>query len=403
MKKIVPMVMSLLMLLFMFVATAYAFFDKTTMSKSENRELQAMPELTAKDWVEGNYQDKLDGFFSDHVLNRSKFISFAGYVEDKLRLPGKKLILKDVEVENKGNNKTEFVFLDDRIVPLYYHNDESLLYFFNSNNALFGCIPDNINKYYCIFPGRIEFEEESVRKLSDSGEEDAKIIYDNTSDNVTTINTYDAVRKGVEENGLNSLYFRTDHHWTALGAYYAANEFAKAAKKQEINIADYNKIKGFDFEGFLSVKHNKMGLLKPDVLYCYTRKTTPICNEIVRYKNEDTGELEIRNEKVIDTYRYGYYTFVERSSFAYAEIKGTGEDGCLLVLGDSYSLAFSTWLTHLYKTIVIVDPRYFDVSDRSLQQLLVDYEVTDFVVGIEQSQMSVDIFNKIIVDVIIDK
>ena len=95
--------------------------------------------------------------------------------------------------------------------------------------------------------------------------------------------------------------------------------------------------------------------------------------------------------------------FVERSSFAYAEIKGTGEDGCLLVLGDSYSLAFSTWLTHLYKTIVIVDPRYFDVSDRSLQQLLVDYEVTDFVVGIEQSQMSVDIFNKIIVDVIIDK
>ena len=48
-------------------------------------------------------------------------------------------------------------------------------------------------------------------------------IYDNMDKKVVTIDAFTALKNHSDEY----LYFRTDHHWTALGAYYAYSQLMK--------------------------------------------------------------------------------------------------------------------------------------------------------------------------------
>ena len=45
------------------------------------------------------------------------------------------------------------------------------------------------------------------------------------SDAVNKVNVFNSLVSHNDEY----IYFRTDHHWSALGAYYAYEEFCRAA------------------------------------------------------------------------------------------------------------------------------------------------------------------------------
>ena len=75
--------------------------------------------------------------------------------------------------------------------------------------------------------------------------EDISYIEKSLSSKVKSVNCYDVIKEHIDEY----LYFRTDHHWTSDGAYYAAQQFAKAAGVpfKELNDTNYEKkvIEGF--------------------------------------------------------------------------------------------------------------------------------------------------------------
>lgn len=395
MRKYIPFVMIVLTIAFMVGITGYAFFDTKTVSESEQRELTKRPELSLDSWFGGEYQGQFETFIGEHVWNRDFFIAAAQKLEHRLQLPGKSLILKDVTEEDVGvDNETEVVILDDRIVPLYTHSDENLLYFFESSNLLLKCVPQGIDKYFMIPPGRIEYEEENVKSLSGSAEEDASIVYANVDQTVTCVPVFDAVREGVAENGINEMFYRTDHHWSQLGAYYAAQEFLKAAKKPAIDMENYERKQGYEFQGYLTVKHSRGDDIPNDSFYYYEPKDENIGSTKVYWKEEGTGDIVLREGKAIDSERGGYYTFVEKSQFAYAVIDGRKSDGSsLMMVADSYGLALSTWLMEEYDTIVIVDPRYYEGVDIPFIQLFDEYQITDFLLCLQSEEMRVDLFN----------
>lgn len=396
MKK-VSFVLLILTLLAMTIITGYAFFDQTTVSESEQRELAKVPEFSLEAWKNVEYQEQLESYIEDHVWNRENFIALGNWLEECLRLPGKSLILKDVTEQSAENdNQTEVMVLDDRIVPLYNHSDDNMLYFFESSSLLFNMIPNEINKYFLIAPGRIEYEEDEVTSMSGSAQNDAQLVYDNMDDTITTVPVFDAVGEAVLEHGINNIYYRTDHHWTQLGAYYAAREFLQAAGKKQVEIEDYECIQGYDFQGYLSVKYGKENVLEPDPTLCYVPKNGEVCPEVVYWKDKNTGDIEIREEEVVDVNRVGYYCFVEESQFAYAVIDGKKEDGSsLMVVSDSYGLALVTWLTEAYDTIIVVDPRYYEGVDTEFYELFAEYHVTDFLLCLQEEEMRINLFNVI--------
>ena len=82
-------------------------------------------------------------------------------------------------------------------------------------------------------------------KISSSGQKTAlDKISALMNDNVSVINPYDNLMKHRDEY----IYFRTDHHWTADGAYYAYEDLCKAAGLEAI---PREKHKTDTFDGFL--------------------------------------------------------------------------------------------------------------------------------------------------------
>lgn len=82
-------------------------------------------------------------------------------------------------------------------------------------------------KAYCLMaPTAIEFYAPSKYNtgVSKSQYEGMCYIYEQLKD-ITPVNAYAEMAAHTDEY----LYFRSDHHWTTLGAYYAYRTFAKVA------------------------------------------------------------------------------------------------------------------------------------------------------------------------------
>ncbi len=186
---------------------------------------------------------------------------------------------------------------------------------------------------------------------------------DNINDNlvgVTPVDAYTALLKHVNED----IYFRTDHHWTQLGAYYAAEEFAKVAGVPFAPLSEYEK---FEREGYIGS------------LYGYSGENAKL------RKNPDTFTFyKPKNKFTVSVYdpKYEYqydmsFKFTENSTYM---IYGTDtqinyvKTDCtngrkLVIIGDSYDNALYLNLTNSFEEIWVCDMRsvtssytYFDLN-----------------------------------------
>ena len=84
-------------------------------------------------------------------------------------------------------------------------------------------------------------------------------------DDVIAVDTYGSL---LPHNG-EYIYYRTDHHWTALGCYYAYVDWAKKAGFEPVPLEKYRELSFEPFYGSLYYKANQSGALKPDTVYAY--------------------------------------------------------------------------------------------------------------------------------------
>jgi hypothetical protein len=106
----------------------------------------------------------------------------------------------------------------------------------------------------------------------------------------------------------------------------------------------------------------------------------------VYYKNVETGELEKTVTTVVDETRDGYEKFLGKNGFSHVIILGNQEsDRALLLTGNSYSFCITTWLADNFKTVVLVDPRYFEGGKDGIAALIDEYSLTDTLVLVSTS------------------
>jgi hypothetical protein len=369
-RNIFALIMISALLLVICGITIYAFFDKHIVAKNENRNLNQLPSFSLTGWLSKDYSTKLDSFLSDHVFKRDDLVMQAKDFESSMK---EKM---DVEyVANQKSNRqayaSDVIILQDRILMLYIRNAATIKMYENTLENLFGMIPNNINKYFFIAPTRIEFEKPEYKKYSDSQKTDILKIYNDLPKNVHGIDVYST----LEDKDINKIFFRTDHHWTHLGSYYAANAILPATKHRAIDINNFKQKKASSYLGFLYAKYQVKALAAyPDELYYYTDENIP--HETVHYT--DQSGSHVKEEKLVDLSRGGYYAFV-KPTFEYAVIDGKNKQGgCLLMVADSFGNILTTWLAEQYNTVIIIDPRYFKGGKREVMQLISKHQVTDF-------------------------
>jgi len=110
----------------------------------------------------------------------------------------------------------------------------------------------------------ISSEYQEKIRCSDQGASTAYLL-GVMGENVRKVNIFNNLVAHNDEY----IYFRTDHHWTALGAYYAYETFCAAAGMEAAPLDSFTLWDEGDFKGTFYYECNQNWRLRIDTLYAY--------------------------------------------------------------------------------------------------------------------------------------
>ena len=200
-------------------------------------------------------------------------------------------------------------------------------------------------------------------------------------DNVYCVDTYNSL---LPHNG-EYIYFRTDHHWTALGAWYAYAAWAETAGFEPVSLSEYEEIIQEPFYGSLYYQTNQNGSLTPDQVYGYVPP-----GDVHLYINQgyDDSLTNRGYEQDLITFIHGsdkYMCFLTGDFPLCTFINNDITDGsaCLLVK-NSNGNPFSYYLTQHYQYVYVMDYRKY--SHYSLTEFADYYDVDDVIFCLSSGQ-----------------
>ncbi|MDE6724335.1 MAG: hypothetical protein K2J79_01910 [Ruminiclostridium sp.] len=187
--------------------------------------------------------------------------------------------------------------------------------------------------------------------------EDINYIEKSLSSKVKSVNCYDVIKEHIDEY----LYFRTDHHWTSDGAYYAAEQFAKAAGVpfKELNDTNYEKKV---IEGFVGSLYGSTGdanlLNDPDDFVYYVPN-----NDFKCYYYDIAYNLDGRYPFFIEQEpRNAFGTFMGADKKIVRVETDVKNNRKLMVIKDSYGNVEIPFYMNSFEEIYVTDVRFFDLN-----------------------------------------
>lgn len=177
------------------------------------------------------------------------------------------------------------------------------------------------------------------------------------------------------------IYYRTDHHWTTQGAYYAYSELCGALGLEPFDRAAHTAVDVPDFYGTFYSRARTWNA-QPDTLTYYD-----LDNPLTIYtvtgpgmptEGQTTGLYDLDKLDVYDKYA----AFLHGNN-GLSRVEGDGE-GRILVIKDSYANSFVPFLTANYAQIDVVDLRNYNygldglIAENGYDQILVLYSFDSF-------------------------
>ena len=177
------------------------------------------------------------------------------------------------------------------------------------------------------------------------------------------------------------IYYRTDHHWTTQGAYYAYSELCSALGIEPFDRAAHTAVDVPDFYGTFYSRARTWNA-QPDTLTYYD-----LDNPLTIYtvtgpgmptEGQTTGLYDLDKLDVYDKYA----AFLHGNN-GLSRVEGDGE-GRILVIKDSYANSFVPFLTANYAQIDVVDLRNYNygldglIAENGYDQILVLYSFDSF-------------------------
>lgn len=255
---------------------------------------------------------------------------------------------------------------------LYNGNRDNAEDYANTLNTLKKLLPDT-NVYSMLaltqntFITPAELEKTKYTELSDS-----EYISNMLSKDIKVIDTMKALLPHQKEN----LFFLRDCHWQQLGAYYAAQSFAKSAGVNFAKLSDYDKYED-DCLGSVYAATQYEGLMYEGETFTYY---VPKNEYTTEYYNEDYEfqfEYPLMPRSDYNTTAF-YSLFMVADSYIKHITTDVKNDRVLVVLKDDYPSAMIPCLTSSFSEIYVIDVRYcnFNVAD-----FCVEKGATDVLVG----------------------
>jgi len=339
---------------------------KKTFSENENRSLKEFPEFSAKNVSDRSFMRGFEEYFSEHIAGRDYFISLKtrmDMLQGRTEINGV-YILKERMVEKIGE-------------PDYESIDKSIA-------AMNKFAEDNeVPVFFMLLPTSAGIYSEEIPKNAPNLEQKEFIEY--VSNGLSAKISYIDVYAGLSAAKNEYIYYRTDHHWTTLGAYKAYAEAGKRMGYTPLPLSSYDiEHAGFDFKGTF---HSKAlyGNIEADILALYHSNSG--VNPNLSVTEEIGGETKVYDSIYFREFldkKDKYSVFLGSNQPIVTITNGNPNGGKLLLIKDSYAHCYAPFLKEHYSEITLIDLRYIQmayntvINTEDYEQVLILYNVSTF-------------------------
>lgn len=263
---------------------------------------------------------------------------------------------------------------DGSAYSLYYFVQDSATEYIDAINNAAAQLSGQTNVYDILVPNNsgVLLSDDELDKLGGSDQKQAIEYYYGMMNGVKTVDIFDTLKAHKDEY----IFFRTDHHWTADGAYYAYEDFCKT---KGITAIPRDKRKTDTFKGFLgsfySTLQNSDMKNNPDTIYAYEPIGTNDMHGSLIPSIHIHYDIPLLLRAILVP--VGHATFVGGDTpMAVIENPNVTDGSSCVVMKESYGNAFIPFLVDHYSKIYIIDYRYSQVN---ILDFVKSKKVNDFI------------------------
>lgn len=384
-----------------------SFLDEDKLvSETENRTLAQRPQLTLSAIFSGKYTVEYENYYSDNFPARDFFIGVNGKIKNVLTRfsvgentdviisvdksdddfagegldlganpqeeEGMKENTAEVTPDDEASIKGSIIVSGNRAMEIYTYKEKDAKRYASIVNKTAAAMPEGVKFYSLVAPTAVEFYgTKTYREGIHSQREAIKNIYSMLDKNIISVDAYSSLVEKSEEY----IYFRTDHHWTARGAYYAYSAFCKKAELTAPSIESFTTHKIEDFVGSLYRSSQAEALKKnPDYVECFELMVDATNTVYSTPEMSDGISTYIVANKVSTDNKYLAFISGDQPIEKITTSVANGKK--IVVLKESFGNAFVPFLCNNYEEIYVVDPRKVDlylpdfVESNGIQEVL---------------------------------
>ena len=331
-------------------------------SETENRVLAQMPEFSWEALKDGTYTEKIESYFADQFPLRDAWTGVKARMEQLL-----------------GKREFNGVYLagDTLISKVETPNPELV----DKNLSFVDRFADKLsaNLYFGLIPSAAEIWKDKLPAGADSWDQGAFLENLTVSDKVSEVD----ISSALKDHAGEEIYYRTDHHWTTLGAFYGANAILEALGKETLKESDFTPESASDtFNGTLYSQSGIHWLESDSIEFWVEEEGLTVLSWLTGKEEQvplyDRTYLEVKDK--YSAFLGGNQPLCIIKNEALSE-----EAGKILLIRDSYSDALAPFLAQRYAEVHLVDLRYNRMpmsayaQSNDIDDVVVLYSIQNFI------------------------
>ena len=351
-EKLVGIIFILTLFLFLIINVIVPDREK---SVQENRMLATKPKFRLSSLISGDYDEKFEAYMDDQFVGRDMWRKLKVTVD---RICGSRLE-NGVYIGRNGQLLEQIEVADENHLAA---NIKAIKSFSESQSKIpvrMMLVPDAANVLNHSLPSLAKPEDQTQM---------FSMVRKDLGDSVEWIDVSTELNKHKTEK----IYYKTDHHWTTLGAFYAFQAAAPSLGIEGDLSGKYVSYAVSDsFNGMLASKSGvNLGEKEQIDIYVPTEEDTDLIVDYVDEGKRSTSLYDSSKLKEKDQ-----YTVFLGGNSSLLDIRTVSTSTKrLLLVKDSFANSFIPFLTPYYREIVVVDPRYYSGT---INDLMDSYRISE--------------------------
>ena len=351
-EKLVGIIFILTLFLFLIINVIVPDREK---SVQENRMLATKPKFRLSSLISGDYDEKFEAYMDDQFVGRDMWRKLKVTVD---RIGGSRLE-NGVYIGTNGQLLEQIEVADENHLAA---NIKAIKSFSESQSKIpvrMMLVPDAANVLNHSLPALAKPEDQTQM---------FSMVRKDLGDSVEWIDVSTELNKHKTEK----IYYKTDHHWTTLGAFYAFQAAAPSLGIEGDLSGKYvSHAVSNSFNGMLASKSGvNLGEKEQIDIYVPTEEDTDLIIDYVDEGKRSTSLYDSSKLKEKDQ-----YTVFLGGNSSLLDIRTVSTSTKrLLLVKDSFANSFIPFLTPYYREIVVVDPRYYSGT---INDLMDSYRISE--------------------------